>query len=385
MMHTNELNERLVALGEHLDGERAVWDPTLSTVQPRVLTRGGIPTDTHHGVWWAAAAAIVVAATVSGTAMLLARRTTESTGTTSPDGAAVVCPVAPQTVGQPSTPVEIHPVSPPVDALLPISAPAGYCVATISIGTNDSPKRYTVWSSCTDCSEPTSSVALVRQGDSPGTTASPEPVHEDLTINGRAVRYTPANEQTPLFDFRSEDGQQPGFSFSGWGLDKQTLIDLATGLINGDDVPVHDGLDLAFDGELGSTWPGMTPADLTVQLSYASAQDNGGLIYSYQHTTTTAPALGALTATMPNARFTSIDGHPAIESTTAQATTLVTRVDEQTTTALTSSADALTVAELTAIRLSPAIPTDPRWSQLSALSSASDAGTTTVTAPTGSG
>lgn len=164
---------------------------------------------------------------------------------------------------------------------------------------------------------------------------------------------------------------------------------MATGLINGDDVPIHDGLDVTFDGELGSTWPGMTPADLTVQLSYATGQDNSGLIYSYQYTATTATALAALTATLPNAKFVSIDGHSAIESSTAQSTTLITRVDEQTTTALTSY-DAegerlLTVAELAAIRLSPAPPTDRRWSQLNSLASASHAGTTTVTAPAGNG
>jgi hypothetical protein len=306
-----------------------------------------------------AAAALVLAGVIAGGLLLRSRSTTPASSTAPPQASTTAPAVAPTTVvlGSSFT---------PVNALLPTADPAGFHVTTVGTDTSNGPRRYTVWSSCADCAAPTRAVALVRSGQQPGVTAKPSRPTEDLTINGRAARYFPPTAERPDVMLVSIDGLEPGFGFFGWGVDRQTLVGLAGGVISGTDVPTRDGLVVVFDGQAGGLTPGIPNIDASVQIGYVYRTGNSTLDFMYQHSTRADATLAFALWSQPFAKYTTIDGHPAITSSYGNRSTIVVKTDASSLVLLTTDRSTMSVSDLAAISLTMASPTDPRWTTLKA-------------------
>ena len=225
---------------------------------------------------------------------------------------------------------------------------------------------------------------MARIGLDPGTTETPERPHEDFTITGRRVRFYPAIGDEPTVQLVSRDGLEPGFSFYGWGVTETDLSELATSLIAGNDIPATDALHVVFDGQLGARWPGAGTVDSAAQINYGGPGGDGQLSYSYQHDPGAVPELTAFASATPNATFTTVNGQPALVSSYQRATTILLRPDDHTLIGIesirTGQRPPLAVDELSAITLTAATSSDPRWQQLNAQTASNPATGDTVPA-----
>ena len=306
------------------------------------------------------AAAAVVLAGAMACGLLIRSRSTMPAASTAPPQASTTASGATPTTNVVSSSFA------PVNALLPTADPAGFHVTTVGTETSNGPRRYTVWSSCADCAAPTQAVALVRSGQQPGVTDTPSRTTEDLTIKGRAARYFSPTAEHPDVMLLSIDGLEPGFGFHGWGVDRQTLVDLAAGVISGQDVPTHHGLVVVFDGDAGGLTPGLPNIDASVQIGFAYRTGNSTLDYMYQHSTHADANLAIALWSQPFAKYTTIDGHPAITSNYGNRSTIVMKMDASSLALLTTDLPTMSVSDLAAISLTTASPTDPRWTTLKA-------------------
>jgi hypothetical protein len=250
----------------------------------------------------------------------------------------------------------------PIDALLPTAMPPGLRAARVSTTTFNTSERYTVWSTCQQCASPTGALALVRRGTQPGTVSTTDP-HTDLVIQGRQARFYPATDTRLDTTLMSTDGADPGFSFLGWGLDQQTMVDLARSFIGGEDVPTHDGLDVVFDGQAGSP-PGLVNMDATVSISYRNSIDDTGVDYLYGRSKDAVASLDFMLWLLPNATRTTLAGHAALTSVTGHNSTIVYEIDAHTLVEIGTNSPSLTVTDLANIQLTDATPKDHRWDLL---------------------
>ncbi len=378
MTPTQELEEELRASyrrlvdGVHLDD--VDLDELIDPNRARIIALTTVHRRSSGRVWMAVAAATVLILG-AGLALIARQRdaSTDQIPATQPDiGSAANCP---ETAGSSNRIDAAIASAGPV--LLPAETPVGFCAHRVVVDTSSTPQRYTVWSSCADCTSLTSSVALVRHGDAPDTAADRSDA-QDFGIAGRDVRYYPAFDTTLATSLVSRDGLEPGFRLMGWGVDRDTLTTLASALNDGVDVPTVDGLVPVFDGEFGALDPGLAPADVTVQIEYNSVEPNTTIRYAYQHGNNASVDLAGYAWSTPNATFTTIGGHPAITSTAPGLTSVVIKIDDHSIVSLRTdtyvSTPVLTVDDLTAIELTIADPTDPRWAELTTGSPTGTAG-----------
>lgn len=377
------------ARSTHYDEPRA-FDPSEAAGDghPNVISLATPQPDRRRTASFAAAA-VIAAAVVAGGALAISRSTTTS------DAPTADVPTVPagcgQTTGQSgtaSTSLASNAVLLSSIVLLPVAVPAGYCANTVSISTaSNAPQRTTVWSSCSRCATLTASVKLVRSGDDPGSTETPEREHDDFSIDGRQVRFYPPVGDEPTVQLVSRDGLEPGFSFYGWGVTKNDLSDLASSLIAGNDIPSSNKLQFVFDGQLGARWPGAETVDAALQIHYTAPGGDGQLDYNYQHAPGNVPALAAFASATPNATFTTVNGQPALVSSYQRATTILLRPDDHTLIGIesvrTGQSQPLTLDELSTITFSAANSADPRWVQLSAQTALIPATGDTVAASNG--
>jgi hypothetical protein len=322
---------------------------------PRFRATGRQPAAPQRRYGVLAAACLVLVAAVAGAALVKVRSSAPSSSASPTTARPSVTTLG---GGRPFT---------PINALLPTAMPAGYQADQVGVETSSASQRYTVWSSCRSCAEPTAAVALVRQGDDPGTTEQPTRSHHDVTIKGRTARFYPATATQPETSLISIDGKEPGFGFLGWGVDQAVLESLASGVVDGQDVPAATGLVMVFDGRGGGVAPGLGNADATVQIGYRNSTSGDTITYDYQHSPDHSD-LNYLLFTLPFARFTTIDGHPAITSSYGGASSVVIKPDDNSFVAFTSTSAAVSISDLAAIKFDAASPSDPRWAAISAQS-----------------
>ena len=298
-----------------------------------------------------AAACLVVAGLIGGGVALRARSTTPSEDVSS------------STSVRSTTTLKAGRQYAQISAMLPVRWPPGFYASDAGMDVAKVSARYTVWSSCNGCAEPTGAVALVRQGQDPGTTEQPGRNHQDVTVKGRTARYYPATTPQPETSLVSVDGKAPGFGLYGWGIDLLTLTDLATGVIDGQDVPSRAGLVRVFDGEAGGFTPGLSDNDASLDVTFTNRTTGATIEYSYQHST--APAnIAYLVYTLPFAKYSTILGHPAITSTYGDISEVVVQPDDNTVMVLSSRSAGVSLSDLTSIEFTMAAPSDTRWLRL---------------------
>jgi LysM repeat protein len=118
-----------------------------------------------------------------------------------------------------------------------------------------------------------------------------------------------------------------------------------------------------FDAEAGGFNPGLSDNDASLQVTFTNPTTGGTIAYSYQHSTTPAN-VAYLVYTLPFAKYTTVQGHPAITSTYGDISEVVMQPDDNTVIVLSSPSVAVHLSDLTAIEFTMATPSDTRWGRL---------------------
>lgn len=271
--------------------------------------------------------------------------------------------------------------------VLPTATPDGYCVSDHAVSTlmGEGDSGTTVWSSCMDCTAPDASVAVIAVG--PEAEARLEPGRTP-TLNAVVVQEQTAHYYAPSVEYQA-GLVGPAVSrlyvadvvVVGWGLDEGDFIDFADEAVaferglrsGGSDESTGEiaGLEIVYDGWLGSFVPGQVPLHAQLSVQYHSATTDGdALIYEVARFVDEAPPLAAYQFALPGARFVEGEGGHALafapydRAGPEPLITAVVAVDEGYTALWTAGEPWWTAEELNEIDLTPADLTDPRWVEI---------------------
>lgn len=239
--------------------------------------------------------------------------------------------------------------------------------------------EFDVYSSCSSCDAPTSSVAIVHPFENLedlyenglGIANPVDPVEFD--VSGRAARFYGPDESASIGRFYVDQGSDTPLMLVGWGLDGRGMAAVAEAFFAADadpedaDVP---GLRFVYRGSLGEYWPGFIPMTTTLSVTYGTPSGGQYIEFSTMQYPD-QPPLEAYAWARPNPTFTTTNGRrsvtfpPSAAYAGTEQTTVISEVDDTTTVLWRANGTPpITTDELVAIELTPAAPDDPRWDEI---------------------